>query len=747
MKKIFVLVFTLSLAIMASYAQMQHGIVKTRGRMVNGKLVPGEMIAQALVGVRGRSAVLSGNDGAFSFPVTTKSFIIDSVKKKDYTLIDIEACRQYQYPQEPFVLLMEKPELQQADLLANERRLRRDLQKRLQKREDEVDALNVSLEEKNKLLQEINREREDNEKIIKELAKYYATLDYDQLNDFQRRVCDCLENGELERADSLLRSRGDMRSRIEAVKAEQAAEAKEKEYLAQRQKDLKSSKEGTNKRIEDIAADCFSFYQRFGQDHQRDSAAYYLELRTSLDTTNLEWSIIAGKYISDYLADYAKALKYYQTTLRQSFLQFGEQHEWTAIAYNDIGLVYSDLGNYPKALEYTLKALVILEKVLGQEHPDIATSYNNIGGVYSDQGDYPKAMEYLLKALVIREKVLGQEHPDVATSYNNIGYIYFEQGDYPKALEYYLKALAICEKVLGQEHPNVATSYNNIGLVYKSQGDYPKALENLLKALAIREKVLGQEHPDVATSYNNIGYIYFEQGDYPKALDYYLKALAIWEKVQGQEHSDVATSYNNIGLVYSDLGNYPKAMEYLLKALVIREKVLGQEHPDVATSYNNIGSVYDNLGDYPKALEYYLKALAICEKVLGQEHPKTRTVRENIEYVKEAMIVQDPTAMQDYVFTATVVDGDTPARQQGLSGEYIMLEFADWTIKDATSLYKKNDEMRGKPKDIVIIKDNIISQHHFENTIGVQFGLKQVGKEEKERIIQAYEQWKKEHQQ
>ena len=244
----------------------------------------------------------------------------------------------------------------------------------------------------------------------------------------------------------------------------------------------------------------------------------------------------------------------------------------------------------------------------------------------------------------------------------------------------------------------------------------------------------------MAISYNNIGSVYDNQGDYPKALEYHLKALAIREKALGQDHPDVAMSYNNIGIVYSYQGDYPRSLEYHLKALSIWEKVLGQGHPNVATSYNNIGSVYYNQGDNPKALECFLKALAIWEKTLGREHPNTRTVKENIEYVKKLLILQDPVAMQDYVFTATVVDGDTPARQQGMSGEYVVLEFADWIIKEATSLYEKNSEMQGKPKDIVIIKDDIISQYHFENTIGVQLNLKQVGKEEKDRIIRAYEQ-------
>ena len=296
---------------------------------------------------------------------------------------------------------------------------------------------------------------------------------------------------------------------------------------------------------------------------------------------------------------------------------------------------------------------------------------------------------------------MGTEHPDVARSYNNIGCVHDNQGDYAKALEYYSKAMIIFENIFGTQHPFVATSYNNIGNVLESQGDYAKALEYHSKALAIRERVLGTEHPDVATSYNNIGHVYSEQGDYAKTLEYYSKALAIFEKV------------------------------------------FGTEHPAVATSYNNTGYVYFHQGDYAKALEYYSKALDIREKVLGIDHPYTKQMKIKVEYTKMTMIATDPAAMQEYVFTETVVEGDTPARQQGMSGEYIVLEYVDyWTIKDATSLLDKNNEMRGKPKDIVVMKDGTISLYHFENIIGMQIGLKQIGKAEKDRIIKAYEDWK-----
>ena len=99
--------------------------------------------------------------------------------------------------------------------------------------------------------------------------------------------------------------------------------------------------------------------------------------------------------------------------------------------------------------------------------------------------------------------------------------------------------------------------------------------------------------------------------------------------------------------------------------------------------------------------------------------------------------------MKDYIFIATVVDGDSPARQQQMSGEYIVLEFADWNIESTTSLYDVNGQMRGKPKTVVVMKNDEISQHNFENTIGVRFDLKKVGQKEKVRIMEKYHQWKK----
>jgi hypothetical protein len=203
-------------------AQTQQGYVKTKGRMVNGQLVPGQGLKGATISVQGRTAVLVNSDnGMFSFPVTEAQFRLDSVKKKGYQLVDLDICpRTYKPSSNPIYIVMETPDQQLQDKLTAERKIRRNLQKQLQEREDEIEALKeqqkISDEEYRQALQKLYADQESNEQLISDMAKRYSELDYDQLDEFYRQVSSYIENGELVKADSLLSTKGDVTQQVEA---------------------------------------------------------------------------------------------------------------------------------------------------------------------------------------------------------------------------------------------------------------------------------------------------------------------------------------------------------------------------------------------------------------------------------------------------------------------------------------------------------------------------------------------------
>ena len=557
-KLFFAIIFSFLMPFCAT-AQVQQGYVKTRGRLgSDGAVIPGEGIENVTVKVKNEGTVISDNSGCFEIALRNEKYYLENVTKKGYQLVDADILsKQYTRSVDTFKIVLTTPEQQLEDELASERKLRRTLTRQLHQREDEIEELyetnKIIKAERDSALRKLYADHADNEKLIKDMVERYSRIDYDQLDEFNRLISEYILNGELLKADSLLGSKGDILSRIEEYRTHKQLNDDERAELAEREKDLAKSEELERKRLADLAGDCYSKFEIFKLQHLNDSAAYYIELRASLDSTNVEWQLEAGDYIQEYLAYYDKAEQYYQCALQSALNKYGDKHPNVATSYNNIGLVYGNQGNYSQTLEYCNKALEILLAVFGEQHPDVATSYNNIGFVYSSQGNYSQALEYNNKALEIRLVVFGEQHPDVATSYINIGFVYDNQGNYSQALEYYNKALGILLAVFGEQHPDVATCYNNIGLVYGNQGNYSQALEYYNKALEILLAVFGEQHPDVATSYANIAAIMFRQGNYQGYLEYLEKSYNIRNDLLPSDHPQLLQTKKNIEFVKSKI--------------------------------------------------------------------------------------------------------------------------------------------------------------------------------------------------
>lgn len=283
------------------------------------------------------------------------------------------------------------------------------------------------------------------------------------------------------------------------------------------------------------------------------------------------------------------------------------------------------------------------------------------------------------------------------------------QQNYTQALVYYQKALNILLEVLGANNLSIASCYNNIGAVYSEQNDFQNALIYCLKALDIRLGILNENHPDLANNYSNAGVLSNILEDYDDALTYFQKALKIQLEIYGEINPEIAASYQNIAENYEALYNYPKALEYHQKALNTNKALFEAGHPDIASSYEALGKLYLN-----------------C-------HSQGIDLKGFQDFI-------DSTA-----FIAIINGDNSPAAKIGLSGEYYVLEFNDWTIDSDNNLFQKNKELKGQPKTIIVMQNDNISQYHFESTIGASLDFKGIGMQEKQRIISAYHKWKELH--
>ena len=455
--------------------------------------------------------------------------------------------------------------------------------------EDLLDDLQQKLNRYNSLKEEFAQLQ----KALFETARRITIMQQERVNDMLRRAIEAFENGNLERANTIL----DEIAQEAGHHMEQLDQQRElihqdiDAFMLQAKTVMADGSVPIDDRIKKTA----SIYAKANEWAQK----------SALPKEKYEKLLSDYGFFLDEYAQYHEAIKVRLRLLEIRKEVYGPDHFNTSICYNNIGTTYHYAGEYTKALEYYSMAISIFEKVYGVNYPD---TYNNIGLLYAELGDYEKALEYLFKALAVRKKELSKDHPVTAISYNNIGTVYYNKGDNMKAMEYYSKSLSIFESALGTNHPNTANCYNCIGLVYSVQGNYDKALEYYNKSVSIREKVLGVNHPTTAVSYNNIGAVYYQMKKYNNALEYYHKALSIQEKNPGINHPETANTYNNIAYVYSDEGAYEEALSYHLKSLSIREKVLGTDHPDTVISYKYISNVYMMMGMDEKAQEYREKA-------------------------------------------------------------------------------------------------------------------------------------------
>ncbi|NMG10069.1 tetratricopeptide repeat protein, partial [Brasilonema sp. UFV-L1] len=296
---------------------------------------------------------------------------------------------------------------------------------------------------------------------------------------------------------------------------------------------------------------------------------------------------------------------------------------WEATTLNNIGLVYSNLGDKQSALKYFNSALPLMKEV--SDKAGEAATLSNIGGVYSALGDEHSALKYYNSALILSQQVrdkLGQ-----ARTFNNIGLVYSNLGDKQSALKYYNSALVLSKQLrnkLGE-----ATTLNNIGYVYSNLGDKQNALKYLNSALPLRREV-GDKVGEAATL-SNIGSVYDDLGDEHSARKYYNSALSLSQQVG--DKAGEARNLTNIGGVYDDLGDEHSALKYYNSALSLSQQV-GYKVQE-ARILNNIGAVYFDLGDKQSALKYYNSSLPLRKQV-GDKAGEATTL-DNIGLVYDAL--------------------------------------------------------------------------------------------------------------
>ena len=593
----FSLFLLLSVTIMA---QTQQGVVKTRGKMVNGVLQKGTPLAGATIQIKDRSAMVSGNDGKFSFPIQTNTYLLLSVKKNGYQLVDQEACRDYKYSANPLYLVMETPEQKQADLLEAQRKIRRTLQKQLQTKEEEIEALQISLAEKQQLLEKLYKDQEDNEKLIGEMAKRYAEMDYDQLDDLNRKINDAIINGRLTQADSLLRSKGDIQQRILELEQHEQANAKMRQ-------ELEKSEAFAQQKRADLINDCYNRYELCKMQHEYDSAAYYICLRADLDTLNLKNQIDAASFLRNQ-KQIAGAKKY---SLRSASLLFDYTKDGLKINWGhgttEVVFAMMDFAEtlfyYDNESDVGLKLYEIIIKSVDQTYENLKKQYpdstytqifwelpsilkNKAANLYLKAKQNERS-EQLYNQTLDRLQQYKPENDDALyhklyyclISYEGLARLNYLTNRYAECEQVAGNAMSIIWKLTQYPHDKEEIDINNmdilriLGALYRVTKRYEESEKAYLTQIDII-KPYAQNNPQkyessLAYEQRHLSHLYLEMKRYSDCAALLEQALPLFRKLSAEEPQLYIGSLGTLSYCRVITCQYAKAEQYAREALSV----------------------------------------------------------------------------------------------------------------------------------------------------------------------------------
>ena len=524
-------------------AQVQQGYVKTLGKPNH----PGKKLDGVIITIKTGQTVMSHTNGNFSFPISKDStFVILSVKKKGYTLVDTDILnRRLFYSKNPIILIMETPDKIAKDKQHIERKIRRTLESQLQAKEDEIDSLRaqnkLNNEEYYKAMEQIYSDMESSQRLISEMAERYSKFDYDTINELDLRIAESIINGNLIEADSLLSQKGSISERITQINSR--IDISRNDVIAMLDAKIKAA-------AMDLAEDCIFFYEKWSMQWEYDSAAYYLSLRSSLDTTNIKWNLDAGKFIINYLFSKQNdniAYNYFMRALQFSLSKEEEDYD-LANAYMCIGDMYFKWSNYNEAFKTYQKAFHVFE-AFNANDIDACQCMERIALSYNSMKLYDKAIEQLLSTLSKYNQFHNERKDLIANCHINLGAAYENSEEYSEAFSQYEKALLILDSIT--DYPSlekIAYCYNNMGSACEKQKRYDDAIKYYTLSLDIitHFKDLKFRQLDLGYLYNNIASSYYNQENYKKALDYYIKSLHFLSSRLDKNHPSIKTVQENI---------------------------------------------------------------------------------------------------------------------------------------------------------------------------------------------------------
>ena len=148
------------------------------------------------------------------------------------------------------------------------------------------------------------------------------------------------------------------------------------------------------------------------------------------------------------------------------------------------------IGNIKQAEHQLLNARKHITHGEGQKRIYLYNIDNNLGSLYSKMGDISKALEYSLYSTESTRKIFGKKHPLYALRLLNLGCLYYTGQDIKRSETYFREALHHIVDIRGSLHPDLPKYLLGLAHIYLQTKRHKKCISLIKKSVLISDRTI-----------------------------------------------------------------------------------------------------------------------------------------------------------------------------------------------------------------------------------------------------------------
>lgn len=326
---------------------------------------------------------------------------------------------------------------------------------------------------------------------------------------------------------------------------------------------------------------------------------------------------------------YSEAERNYISAINIGLLRDGNGNLETAMAFNNLGVVYSKIKKNDLEIQNHHEALKIRRRLLPMNHPMILFSLHNLGQAYERGNNFTAAYPLFVEG-IDAYKALGKFNAQTLSFYRRLYDVLGGMGKTDQMVNlgfskyrYFNLAAERDSSCLGKIYADLSECYTHIWKIdsafyysYECEKEYIKSAGNTAF--------------DMGNLYYLRGILFSETNDWEKAIDFFLRAETIFVKLYGTETLYRGFIYNEMANVYKSKGDTEKAIEYAYKSIDIKTKNYGKDNVYLATSNMNLGIIFITKGNFAEAISNYRNALRLEVIHQGKSSQRAAQIYQNI---------------------------------------------------------------------------------------------------------------------